>query len=74
MISIDQARKAKEKLQKLLNRPTWLRGIGLAMDDEKSYILKVNINKQTDEILKIIPYQIDGVLILIDEVGDIEFT
>jgi hypothetical protein len=71
IITKGDAKKAQNKLIKLLNHPDWLRGIGLSSDEDNSFFVKINVFKITNGINKLIPGNIDGVPIKMYEVGDI---
>ena len=70
MITKEMAMKVKEKLKKILRGESWLRGIGITKVDE-DFAVKVNVNKITVKIRQIVPLVLDGVAIVLDEVGDI---
>lgn len=70
VVTLEQARAAKEALRDLLNRPPWLRGIGLSQEGGE-LVIQVNVDRITDAILEAIPRSIDGVRVFVDAVGDI---
>lgn len=70
MDSLDQARKAKEALRSLLNRPPWLRGVGLSQNPTGVPVVKVLVASLTDEVKAAIPSEIEGVSVVVVETGD----
>jgi hypothetical protein len=70
-INIELARKAKNTLKMQLNRPPWLRGIGIGVDTNGSHLVRVMVSEMTDEIQKLIPSSIEKVPVKIDVVGNI---
>jgi hypothetical protein len=71
MITIEEAREAKVALGHKLNRPPWLRGIGIKHDKTGSPVIKVNVGKLTEEVRAQIPIKMGNVPVEVDEVGDI---
>jgi hypothetical protein len=74
MSTLEQALAAKSILKGQLSKPKWLRGIGISRDDSMTpgdYVVKVNVFEMTDEISASIPFEINGVMVLTEEVGDI---
>lgn len=70
MITVERARLAKDNIRKLLNRPVWLCGIGISKNNN-DFCVQVQVSKITDEIRKMIPSEMDGVLVIIEQVGSI---
>lgn len=70
MINLEQAQDAKLAVKELLDRPAWLRGIGIGRDENGSYFVKVNVNKLTDEVKSTVPCNINNVPVILAVVGD----
>jgi hypothetical protein len=71
MIGLEQARKAKDALRVRLNRPQWLRGVGIGIDDAGSHLVRVMVAQMTDEVRQALPAQIEGVPVEVDVTGEI---
>lgn len=71
VVNLIQARKAQEDLALKIGRPLWLRGIGISLQDYKGFLLKVNVQEITDEVLKTVPTSVNGVPVCIEAVGTI---
>jgi hypothetical protein len=71
MVTQAQALAAKVALRVRLDRPSWLRGIGISREGE-NFFIKVNVDRITPEVRAIIPEEIGGVQIRIEPVGEIE--
>ncbi len=75
MITRSQAIKAKDKLKNILHGKSWVRGIGMTLDGDIAiggeWAIKVNVNKLTDEVGEDIPDIVDGVKVVVEEVGEI---
>ncbi len=64
---MDRARKAKMVLKAVLGNPEWLVGIGIGVGPS----VKVNVSSLTDEVQQKIPLQVDGIPVVVEEVGKI---
>ena len=71
MISIEQARKAKETLRAQLRRPTWLRGVGIGQDSHGSHLVRVMVAEMNEEV-RTLPKAVMGVPVEVDVTGDFE--
>lgn len=71
MADIEATRAAQKILGKKLNRPDWLRGIGIIGGPELGYGLVVNVGKLTEEVAAAIPLHVEGVSVSVVEVGTI---
>lgn len=70
MESRDRARKAKAHLLSQLGNVDWLRGVGLTSTDGE-LALKVNVKELTPAVRAAIPRSIDGVQVVVAQVGRI---
>jgi hypothetical protein len=70
MIGIEQARKAKDALRGRLNRPPWLRGVGVGIDQAGSHLVRVMVAEMNDDVRRALPTEIDGVPVEVDVTGD----
>jgi len=71
MIDIERARIAKTALRAHLNRPPWLRGVGISLDDRGSHVIRVMVAAMNDDVRRTVPESFGGVPIVIDVVGNI---
>jgi hypothetical protein len=76
MITMEQAVQAKEAVKSLLGcgsdkRPVWLRGVGIGVDTEGSYCIRVYVAFVTPGIKAIIPVKIGSVQVCVQEIGDV---
>ncbi|KKL60719.1 hypothetical protein LCGC14_2202510 [marine sediment metagenome] len=71
MITRERAEHAQDLLGAKLNRPSWLRGIGLTHDSKRSWSLKVNVQALTDEVKAVVPKMVGDVPVSVEVVGDI---
>lgn len=64
---------AKEKLQNFLGDAPGINGIGITWDSEGNPCVRVNVDFEIQEkVLQRIPAKIDGIKVLIAQVGQIE--
>ena len=70
MASVVAARHAKEVLKEQLGRPPWRRGIGIG-GERGNYCVKGDVRAATEEVRAAIPGTVEGVEVIVDEVGDI---
>lgn len=70
MNDLNQARKAKDSLREKLQRPAWLRGVGVGVDVRGSYCVKVLVEKMSDAV-SALPREVEGVPVEVEVVGDI---
>ncbi len=68
-ITWEDVRAARKKLSDILKRPSWLCGIGISLGKTGSLQIKVNVEVLTDTIYEIVPKEIDGVPVVLEEVG-----
>jgi hypothetical protein len=65
---------AKKKVEKLLRSIPGINGIGITWDDEGHPCVRVNVDFQIEETSRQkIPYSVEGIPVLIAEVGKIQF-
>jgi hypothetical protein len=69
MIDFKEALLAKLELRKVLEPASWLRKISVSQDAEGSHVVKVNVSKLSDEVICLVPGEISGVSIVLEEVG-----
>lgn len=51
--------------------PAWSRGVGIGRGQDGSHFVKVNVGKLTEEVRAAIPPEVDGVWVVVEEVGTI---
>jgi hypothetical protein len=68
--TFEQAATAKAALKSKIGRPGWLRGIGIALDDEGHFV-KVNVAEITTEVCEKVPRDVEGVRVELEAVGEI---
>ena len=69
MVTLDQAKRATERLRERLGRPPWLRGVGISKDAH-GYFVKVNVAEAAGEVQ--VPEKVLDVRVKVHEVGEIE--
>lgn len=65
---VERAKQALRKQLKTPERPEWLRGIGIGLDD-RGYFIKVNVSKAG--VSADIPSKFQGARVVVDAVGEI---
>jgi len=74
MVTYERASTARDALCSSLfegSPPVWSRGFGVGRDQDGSYFVKVNVGSLTDEVRASLPETVDGVPVVIEEVGDV---
>lgn len=71
MVTKEMALFAKAELKKKLGRSDWLRGIGVGVRGGV-YTVKVNVEKLTPEIARHLPREMFGVMVDVQEVGEVK--
>lgn len=72
MATVKAALQAKEKTQEILEGLPGINGIGITWDDEGRPCVRVNVDYQiSEESRKKIPSMVQGVCVLVEEIGEI---
>ena len=69
MATFEEAKAAKDALRQRLGRTTWLKGIGVGVDSESQYCVKVNVAAPEDA--QNLPRSSRGVKVVWEVVGEI---
>ncbi len=73
MASMQTARQAKEATKEILKGLPGINGIGITWDDEGKPCVKVNIDHEmATESRKHIPSSVEGVPVVVEEIGNIQ--
>jgi len=65
-----RANGARETIRNLFHTENWLIGVGTIKLLSDRYIVRVMVNKITNDIQKIMPVKVNDVPIVVDEVND----
>lgn len=77
MIVLEHARRARDLLRAQIRTgsppqpPSWSRGVGIGQYRSGSYFVIIMVRDITMEIQRLVPWQIEGVPIRIEAVGDV---
>lgn len=72
MATVQAALEAREKTQEILEGLPGINGIGITWDDEGRPCVRVNVDYQISEESRMkIPSMVQGVCVLVEEIGEI---
>lgn len=69
MSTLEAALEAKTRLRERLGRPPWLRGIGVAEEPGKGFVVQVNVDAVSADVRAAVPERLRGVPVRTEQVG-----
>ena len=73
MVTMGAALQAKEVAKRILSEVPGVNGIGITWNEEGDPCVRVNVNyEMAEESRKRIPSSVQGVPVVVEEIGDIE--